>query len=289
MKRSSEICRSRFEELDLLRGLAIVGMVIYHLLFILNFFGVYGVNLEFSAMQIFAGIVRFDFLVLVGVGMVISYYRILGKMENSVSLGRARWCAILQQWKRGAMVGGVAMVVTVATYFYVREDFVRFGILHLIAVSILFWSFFVERKWVVLILALVSFWMGGWFEWMRIGGVDFSGVWLGYFLRDRNWNAQSVDYFPLFPWIGMVGIGVFLGHIFYPKGVRRGGAVDAVTDDGEFVSGAAGYARSAHYAHSCVAKLKKPICFLGRHSLAVYMIHVPVIMVVLWALRLVKL
>jgi uncharacterized membrane protein len=100
------------------------------------------VNLEFSAMQIFAWIVRFDFLALVGVGMVISYYRILGKMENSVSLGRARWRAILQQWKRGSMVGGCAMVVTAATYLYVREDFVRFGILHLIGVSV-----FLEFLW----------------------------------------------------------------------------------------------------------------------------------------------
>lgn len=251
--------QKRFEELDLLRGLAIVGMVIYHLLFILNFFGVYGVNLEFSAMQIFAWIVRFDFLALVGVGMVISYYRILGR-------GRGRGWAILQQWKRGAMVGGCAMVVTTATYLYVREDFVRFGILHLIAVSILFWSFFVERKWLVLVLALVSFWMGGWFEWMGLSGVDFGGAWMGYFLKDMNWHAQSVDYFPLFPWVGMVGIGVFIGHIFYPKGVQRG--------EWKILNGE-GWA-------------KKSVCFLGRHSLAVYMIHVPVIMVVLWALGLVK-
>lgn len=251
--------QKRFEELDLLRGMAIVGMVVYHLLFILNFFGVYGVNLELPAMQIFAGIVRFDFLALVGVGMVISYYRIRAR-------GFGKMKAILQQWKRGAMVGGCAMVVTTATYLYVREDFVRFGILHLIAVSIFFWSFFVERKWFVLGMALLSFWVGGWFSWLGWGGVDFTGVWMGYFLRDMAWYAQSVDYFPLFPWIGMVGMGIFLGHVFYPKGVQM---VEWKILNGEGVA-------------------KKSICFLGRHSLAVYMIHVPVIMVVLWALGLVK-
>ena len=118
----------------------------------------------------------------------------------------------------------------------------------------------------MLVLALVSFWMGGWFEWMGLSGVDFGGAWMGYFLKDMNWHAQSVDYFPLFPWVGMVGIGVFIGHIFYPKGVQRG--------EWKILNGE-GWA-------------KKSVCFLGRHSLAVYMIHVPVIMVVLWALGLVK-
>jgi uncharacterized membrane protein len=251
--------KKRFEELDLLRGGAIVGMVIYHLLFILNLFGVYGVNLEFTLVEVFAGLVRFDFLALVGVGMVISYYRILVK-------GRGRWWAILQQWKRGLLVGGCAMVVTAATYFYVPGDFVRFGILHLIALSIFFWSFFVEWKWLALVLSVVSFWVGGWFEWMSFGGLDFSGVWFGYFLRDMVWNLGSVDYFPMFPWVGVVGIGVFLGHVFYPRGVQR---FEWKVLNGNGLA-------------------KKGVCFLGRHSLAVYIIHVPVIMVVLWALGLVQ-
>lgn len=233
--------QKRFEELDLLRGLAIVGMVVYHLLFILNFFGVYGVDLDFSSMQIFANLVRFDFLALVGAGMVISYYRVLGK-----GLGKSK--AIFQQWKRGAMVVGCALVITGATYFYIPEAFVRFGILHLIAVSIIFWSFFVEWKWLVLVLSLVSFWLGNWVNFPVLGDV------------------QTVDYFPLFPWIGIVGIGVFLGHIFYPRGVQR--------FEWKFLEGN-GYA-------------KRAVCFLGRHSLAIYMIHVPLIMVVLWVLGLVK-
>lgn len=252
--------QKRFEELDFLRGLAIVAMVIYHLIFILNFFGVVSlVDLNISSIQFFTWIVRFDFLALVGVGMVISYYRIRAR-------GLGKWRAILQQWKRAAMVGGCAALVTVATYLYIPGDFVRFGILHLIAVSILFWSFFVEWKWLVLGMSLISFWLGGWFSWMGIAGVDFNGVWLGYFLRDMVWVVQAVDYFPLFPWIGMVGMGIFLGHVFYPKGVQK---FEWKVFDNEGVA-------------------KKGVCFLGRHSLAVYMIHVPVIMLVLWILGLVK-
>jgi uncharacterized membrane protein len=193
-------------------------------------------------MQIFANLVRFDFLALVGVGMVISYYRVLSR-----GFGKMR--AIFQQWKRGAMVAGGALLITLATYFYIPENFIWFGILHLIAVSIIFWSFFVEWKWIILVLSLISFWIGGW--------VDFPVM----------VDVQSVDYFPVFPWIGLVGIGVFLGHIFYPNGVQR--------FEWKFLAGN-GYA-------------KRSVCFLGRHSLAIYMIHVPLIMAVLWMLGLVSL
>lgn len=249
--------QKRFEELDLLRGLAIVGMVVYHLLFILNFFGVYGVDLDFPLMQIFANLVRFDFLALVGVGMVISYYRVLSR-----GFGKMR--AIFQQWKRGAMVVGGALVITGATYLYIPENFIWFGILHLIAVSILFWSLFVEWKWIVLVLSLISFWIGDW--------VDFPVM----------VDVQSVDYFPVFPWIGLVGIGVFLGHIFYPNGVRRGASSRSIASPDE------NSMRRRSLATQLFVWLKNAVCFLGRHSLAIYMIHVPLIMAVLWMMGLVS-
>lgn len=251
--------QKRFEELDLFRGVAIICMIVYHILFVLNYFGVEKVNLYFPTMEFFTWIVRFDFLALVGVGMVISYYRVLSK-------GRGRWAAIFRQWKRGAMVGLCALIVSGVTYLYVPENFVRFGILHIIAVSILFWSFFVEWKWVVLALSLLSFWIGGWFAWMGLSGLDFTMVPFGYFFRDMLWNIEALDYFPFFPWIGMAGFGVFIGQIFYPRGVKRF-EWNFLPVDGQ---------------------VKKTVCFLGRHSLIVYVVHVPLIMAVLWVFGLLK-
>jgi uncharacterized membrane protein len=106
----------------------------------------------------------------------------------------------------------------------------------------------VEWKWVVLVLSVVSFVVGRWVNFPMLGDV------------------QTVDFFPLFPWIGMVGMGVFLGHFFYPKGVQR--------FEWKFLN-RNGYA-------------KKSVCFLGRHSLVIYMTHVPLIMAVLWMMGLVK-
>jgi len=282
--------KRRFWELDFLRGVAIVAMIFYHLFFILNFYEIYKVNLYSDVVSFFAWWVRFIFLALVGVGMVISYYRILGK-------GGGRWRAILRQWNRSLVVLVCAMLVTGATYFVVPGDFVRFGILHLIVVSIFFWSFFVEWKWAVLGMALVSFWLGGWFEWMGITGVDLAkigadGVAMSvlkignfnaaYFLRDMNWSVQAVDYFPILPWIGIVGIGIFLGNIFYPKGEAR------FEWKAECKSGRVIGSVGARVAGDVSGRVIKILNFLGRHSLLIYMVHVPMIMAVLWAVGLVK-
>ena len=118
----------------------------------------------------------------------------------------------------------------------------------------------------VLGLALVSFWLG----W---GGVDFTEILFGYFLRDMLWNIAGLDYFPLFPWMGMVGMGVFLGQVFYPKGVRCIGRALEQQRVSE---------------RTRVIPRFRVVCFLGRHSLAVYMIHVPAILVVLWVMGLVR-
>ena len=66
-----------------------------------------------------------------------------------------------------------------------------------------------------------------------------------------------LDYFPIFPWFGLYLIGMSMGSIFYPGGKRKG-------------------------------ELKPPhipvvpvICFAGRHSLLIYLIHQPIIVGIL--------
>lgn len=271
--------KKRFLDLDFLRSLAIIGMIFYHFFFILNYYEIYGVDFENVTVRFFAQLVRFDFLALVGVGMVISYYRVL-------NAGRGRLRAILQQWKRGVMVGGCALIVTLATYWFISEEFVRFGILHLIAVSIVFWSFFVEKKWIVLGLSVVYFWIGGWFSWIGLGGVDFGHLGadktvvenfkFAYFLRDMMWNVEALDYFPLFPWMGITGVGIFLGHVFYPGGNPRFKRESSFGD-----------ARSSR-GRGGFRLLWELFLRMGRHSLLIYVLHVPIIVVVLWALNLVQ-
>jgi uncharacterized membrane protein len=68
----------------------------------------------------------------------------------------------------------------------------------------------------------------------------------------------SVDYIPIFPWMGLVLIGMAAGEFAYPTGKRRW-PLPAVP-----------------------ALALSPLTFLGRHSLVIYLMHQPLILLVLY-------
>lgn len=232
----------RFFELDFLKGLAVIGMIVFHLFFILDFFDILKNDVQSGGFYILGQFVRFVFLGLVGVGMVISSGRIF-------AAGGTRRQVFFRQWKRALIVFACGMIVTFATYFAVPDLFVRFGILHLIGVSIFLWSFMLGSKWMVLFLSLISLWLGGWIY--GEGPLDFQIWWL---------NMQSVDYFPLFPWTGIVGLGIFVGELLYPRGQAKFRFLGTAPLSGVVVSF---------------------FEFLSKRSLIIYMTHVPVIILLL--------
>jgi uncharacterized membrane protein len=69
----------------------------------------------------------------------------------------------------------------------------------------------------------------------------------------------SIDFFPLFPWFGIVLIGIGLGHYLYPDGKRR--FQIPIDDQKEII---------------------KNICFLGRHSLYIYFLHQPILFAIIF-------
>ncbi len=229
----------RFFELDLLRGLAVIGMIIFHLFFILNFFDVLKNDVQSGWFYVLGQFVRFAFLGLVGVGMVISSGRML-------AIGGTRRQVFFRQWKRALIVFACGMIVTFATYFAVPDFYVRFGILHLIGVSIFLWSFMLGSKWMVLFLSLVSFWLGGWIY--GNGPIDWSMM--------RWFSSYTIDYFPLFPWTGIVGLGIFVGELLYPR-------------------------RQVKFNFGLNPWFMKFFEFLSKRSLTIYMTHVPIIILLL--------
>jgi uncharacterized membrane protein len=80
-------------------------------------------------------------------------------------------------------------------------------------------------------------------------------IWLGL----QPINFSTVDYFPLLPWFGVVLIGLYFGKLLYAGGQRT-------------------------FALKHELSKKNPICFLGRHSLLIYLIHQPIFIAILYFL-----
>lgn len=238
----------RFAEIDLMRGIAVMMMVLYHFLFDISFFNICQVDVTTGFWKIFAMITASLFLLLVGISFTISAAKAEAAMD--------RQSFLMKYLKRGIVILLVAALVTIVTWWYLGEGYIIFGILHLIGVSIIIAPFFFHRKAVSLYGGIL----------VIIAGILVQTVRGPYFLLPLGVYPESfysVDYTPIFPWFGLVLIGIYLGERFYPGGKR-----------GYSLPGLFHYARLARFPRNVVA-------YLGRHSLVIYILHQPVIILLL--------
>ena len=230
---------SRYWEVDALRGLAVVLMVFYHLVWDLNYFGAVQVTLYTGPWRWFARSIATTFLVLVGVSLVLSYTR------------ASRTGLFHKYLRRGAKVFGTGLIITLVTYLFLGQGFVIFGILHLIGFSIIAAYPFVpyKQRYVSLIAAGVFIGLGIYLDHQASAAPWL--IWLGV----KQAGRFMVDYYPVMPWFGLALVGVFAGHALYPGGIPR------------FV-----------WPDKSNARVVKALSFLGRHSLLIYLIHQPILL-----------
>lgn len=152
---------------------------------------------------------------------------------------------------RLARIGGAALLITAATVFAFPQSYIFFGILHCIALSsVLALPFLRLPAWITAlaaagVIALPRMVAGG-------GPLDAPGL---MFLGLGATVPQTNDYVPLFPWFGPVLVGIVLARLGLPALARsRIGAWRARRGAGRVAA------------------------FAGRHSLAFYLIHQPVLL-----------
>jgi len=231
--------KSRIEAIDLMRGAALVAMIVYHFAWDLEFFGyaTEGMTRE-TGWVLFARGIASSFLFLVGVSLYLAHAQ--GVRKRSFV-------------KRMAMVAGAALVITVATWFATPQGFIFFGILHHIALaSILGLAFLRVPTFVTIAVAIAVIAVP---SYLRHAFFDHPAWW---WTGLSTANPRSNDYVPLFPWFGAVLLGIAAARL----GVATG-----------FFERLAAWQPGSW---------SRPARFAGRHSLAVYLIHQPVLIGALW-------
>jgi uncharacterized membrane protein len=156
-----------------------------------------------------------------------------------------------------------ALAISAVSAVMFNKGFVFFGILHLLAAaSILAWPFL--GRPLLSLAAGLAILAGG----LVLGGQRFDWpylAWLGF----RPAGLYPVDYLPLLPWLawclfGAAAKGLVLRHCSGTEG--RSGIGSVIRSDST-VRGSAGWL--------AVAGIQKPLAFAGRHSLTIYLIHLP--------------
>ncbi|MDO8554463.1 MAG: heparan-alpha-glucosaminide N-acetyltransferase [Candidatus Micrarchaeota archaeon] len=226
---------NRIWELDALRGLAIVMMVVFHFLFDLNLLEIIKIAMYEGFLLIFQRTTASLFLLVVGMVLSVAYAN--GKIEFSYYL------------KRGLSLLGIALLITAVTWIYSHESFIIFGVIHLIAFSVIISYVFLRKYYLNLFAGITIILIG-----LAISGTTSSTnllLWLGI----PPSNFYTFDYFPVFPWFGMVLIGIFLGKFIYVE------------------------------KKMSFEKIKNPmielLSYLGKRSIIIYLAHQPVLLAIL--------
>ncbi len=194
--------RQRLQIIDLIRGLAVIGMIVYHFSWDLLDYSLINVDVVNDPLwRGFAHVIAGTFLGLVGFNLVLA---------NRDGIHPVPYLRRL-----GLIVGGAALV-SLGTYWFVPEAFVFFGVLHLIAVaSVLALPFLRAPVAVTLVAAAFCFAAPSLFT-----GAAFDAkplLWLGLSAH----VVSTVDYVPVFPWFGVVLAGVAAGRSVLRDGGER--------------------------------------------------------------------
>jgi uncharacterized membrane protein len=152
-------------------------------------------------------------------------------------------------WRRLAIVAGAAMLVTVASLIFAPTQGIWFGILHCIAAaSLVALPLVGAPAWASLLagataIALPFFIHSTVFDPPAL-------LWLG--LGDAL--PSTLDWYPLLPWAGVVLTG--LGLACLPGVLPR---------------------LTSPWRWRAKSQPARGVCFAGRHSLAVYLLHQPIL------------
>lgn len=231
--------KNRIWELDALRGICILGMMVVHFVFDLNEFA--GLGLTMPGW--------FDFCQ--------RYGHILFILISGI-------CATLasRSFRRGVIVFCAGLLVTGVTLFMVcvlkfnRSLSIYFGILHLLGICMMLFPLFKRLPvWALAVLGAGFVALGVWLAALEPVAVSFpsaQGLLLGA-IGIRPAGFYSGDYFPIFPNLGWFLLGAVLGRTAYR---RRESLLPKVNAD---------------------FFLLRFFRFCGRHSLWIYLLHQPVL------------
>ena len=234
----------RFVELDMLRGLAIILMVFGHVLWDLDYFGIFLMNNGlYSFLQ---KTVPPLFFILVGIGLIVSKK----KMENKNIEEQDEYYRRL--FVRGLKIFGLGMILTLISLVFMPEKVVFFGVLHCIGLSIVISIPFLKYRKYALPSAIFIIFTFLFTSNFFVETPTILHLVVGF--HQANVWQYTVDYFPLIPWFGVALLGIVIGDALYCGDKRR-------------------------FRMPELSKYRpvKIFQWAGQHSLGIYLLHQPII------------
>ncbi|MGL4440683.1 MAG: DUF1624 domain-containing protein [Bosea sp. (in: a-proteobacteria)] len=235
----------RIALIDLARGLALVAMVIFHLAWDMSFLKFIATDIALDpGWRMLSHVIAASFLALAGL---------------SLGLAHAKGLNASAFWRRVAVVGAAALVVTVATRIAMPDAYVLFGILHCIALGAIICMPLLSLPWwlpvgIAGIVAglpslLAATPLSGFQDALEMSALRGLLQHLGLTLS----APAAVDFVPIIPWLGFMLAGLGAG-----LWLARSDRADAL-------------------AKISMPSAIRPLVWAGRNSLPIYLIHQPLL------------
>lgn len=223
---------------DICRTLAIILMIVFHFIFDLKFVGFVDVDIpDGLGWKQFRWLIISIFFLCFGASLAFAYANVF---------------SVKKYVKRTTKIALAALIISAVTYFYMPQNWIFFGVLHFFVLASVVSLPFIRRPKVSLAI-----------------GVTIIGVGMAQIIPHRwPWDVLFLgqlprytnDFIALFPWLGMVFVGIGLGHAKW-------------LNNDPFKS------------ISFIQIHQMWLTYPGRHSLLIYLIHQPIIISILLAVK----
>lgn len=171
----------RIVEIDFFRGIAILLMMIFHTVFNLNYF--LGMNIEYAK----------GFWYYEGKLSAIMFMVLAGISSNFSK----------RTTKRGLKIFALGMLLTAITFLLDREMYIKFGILHFMGISYLLSPLLKKiDTGISFLLGITIIIIGDIFYELTVNSPQL------YPLGLMSKDFASLDYYPLFPYLGVFISGI---------------------------------------------------------------------------------
>ena len=228
--------KNRLLIVDAARGTAIAGVVLFHLVWDLEFTGFISGVAFHPLWLVFGRSLAGSFMFLAGVSLVLAH----GVQFRTTTY-----------FRRLGVIVAAAMAITIVTFLVFPGAFVYFGILHSIAIASLIGVVFLRPPASVSLLTGLVMMALPWFVSLSA----FAPRWLAWIGLSAN-PPLSNDFVPVLPWAGVTLLGIAFAKVC-DVGLHQ--------------------VKSASVDSTFLAKL----AWLGRHSLAIYLLHQPVMLAII--------
>ena len=235
---------------DALKGALVMAMIAYHACYVAAMFGLLTLELYEGFWWVFPRVVAAGFV-------SVSGWNLAGKRASGSGFGSFA--------RRAGKLGLIALAVSAATWPALGEGFVFFGVLHLLALSSLIAYPLLGRPALAIVAGAAALVAGAMlaeprFDWPYL-------AWLGL----RPAGLYPADYLPLAPWFAFAAFGAAARDLRARLIAGRNGPAGRRAD---------GPQAPAVKGGPVVAALAA----IGRRSLLVYLVHLPVLYALGWLL-----